>query len=73
MVARSCSSTSKTELVRDTILRRFGPFAISDIERNCPGVSRELIRLVLRQMREEGLLALEGRGRGAKWIRNQDQ
>lgn len=60
---------SKSELVRDTILRRHGPFAISDIERDCPGVSRELVRLVLRQMRDEGELVLEGRGRGAKWMK----
>ncbi len=58
---------SKSELVRDAIHRRIGPFAISDIERDCPGVSRELVRLVLRQMRDEGALVLEGRGRGAKW------
>ncbi len=63
---------SKSELVRDTVLRRLEPFAISEIERNCPGVSRELIRLVLRQMRDEGLLVLEGRGRGAKWKKVQD-
>ncbi len=60
---------SKSELVRDAILRRLGPFAISDIERDCPGVSRELVRLVLRNMRDEGVLLLEGRGRGAKWRR----
>lgn len=62
---------SKSELVRDAILRRIGPFAISDIERDCPGVSRELVRLVLRQMRDEGALVLEGRGRGAKWVKIQ--
>jgi Fic family protein len=58
---------SKSELVRDAVLRRLGPFAISDIERDCAGVSHDLVRLVLRQMRDEGLLSLEGRGRGAKW------
>lgn len=63
---------SKSELVRDTILRRIGPFAISEIERECPGVSRELVRLVLREMRDEGLLVLEGRGRGAKWRKTQE-
>jgi len=62
---------SKSELVRDAILRRIGPFAISDIERDCPGVSRELVRLVLRQMRDEGELMLSGRGRGAKWAKIQ--
>ncbi|MEZ4321142.1 MAG: Fic family protein [Myxococcota bacterium] len=63
---------SKSELVRDAILRRLGPFAISDIERDCPGVSRELVRLVLRQMRDDGLIELQGRGRGARWLRVQE-
>jgi len=58
---------SKTELVRGAVRRRIAPFAISDLERDCPGVSREMIRVVLNQLREEGLVAMEGKGRGAKW------
>jgi Fic family protein len=60
---------SKTERVRSAVMRRLGEFAISDIERDCPTVSRDMIRVVLNQMREEGLVELEGRGRGAKWHR----
>jgi Fic family protein len=60
---------SKSEAVRDAVLRRVAPFAISDIERDCPAVSRDLVRLVLRQMRDAGELQMEGRGRGAKWRR----
>lgn len=58
---------SKTEQVRAAVRRKIGPFAISDIERECPGISREMVRLVLNTLRNDGLLELEGRGRGAKW------
>ena len=43
------------------------PFAISGLVRDCPGVSKEMVRHVLRQVRDEGLLVSEGKGRGAKW------
>lgn len=62
--------TSKTDLVRGAILRQVDPFTSTDIERECPGVSHELVRLVLRQFRDEGVITLRGRGRGARWVRN---
>lgn len=58
---------SKTDQVRAAVGRRLGPFAISDIEQDCPGVSRDMVRHVLRQMRSEGLIQVEGLGRGARW------
>jgi len=60
---------SKTLQVRAAADRRVAPFAISELQRDCPGVSKdkEMVRVVLRQMRDEGLLVTEGRGRGAKW------
>lgn len=61
------SRGSKTQQIRDAIERRVKPFAISEIEADCPGISREMIRVVLNQMREEGRLESQGRGRGAKW------
>ena len=60
---------SKADLVEAAITRRVGSFAISDIEVDCPGVTRDWIRIVLRRMRDEGRIAPKGRGRGAKWIR----
>jgi Fic family protein len=60
---------SKTRRVRDAVNRRLKPFAISDIEHDCPGISREMIRVVLRQLRDEGAIISQGRGRGAKWTR----
>ena len=58
---------SKTTQVRTAVLRRHGPFSMSEVEHDCPGVSRDMVRHVLRQMRAEGLLQVEGRGRGARW------
>jgi len=58
---------SKTDQVRAAVARRLGAFGIADLEHDCPGVSRDMVRHVLRQMRSEGLVQVEGRGRGAKW------
>jgi len=63
---------SKTEQIRMAVNRRIGPFAISDIESDCPGTSRDMIRIVLRQLRDEKAIILQGKGRGAKWIRKRD-
>lgn len=60
---------AKTELIEKAIERHFNPFAISDIVRDCPGVSRETIRVVLANMKKAGALKLEGSGRGAKYRR----
>ena len=60
---------SKSHHIRLTVENMIGPFSISDIERACPSVSRDTIRLVLRQLRDEKIIDPEGKGRGAKWIR----
>jgi Fic family protein len=61
---------AKTDLIEEAVRRRIGAFAISDIEADCPGVSRDWIRLVLRRMRDEGRIVRRGSGRGAKWVRS---
>lgn len=58
---------SKAQHIRLTIENMIGPFAISDIENACPSVSRDTIRLVLRQLRDEGVISPSGKGRNAKW------
>jgi Fic family protein len=63
---------SKTEQVREAVGRRIGPFSISDIEKDSPGVSRDMVRVVLRQLRDEGAITPLGKGRGARWIRRQE-
>lgn len=57
----------KTERVRHAALNREKPFAISELEEECIGVSRDMVRHVLRQMRDHGLVKVTGHGRGARW------
>jgi Fic family protein len=64
---------AKTEQVRDAVLARNAPFSISDIEAACAGVSRDTVRLVLREMKKNGLIAPTGKGRSAKWVKLQDR
>lgn len=42
-------------------------FGIADVERLCPNVSRDMVRLVMNRWREEGRLEMLGKGRDAKW------
>jgi len=60
---------AKSEHVRRAVLRRSLPFSISELERDCPGISRDTVRDVLRKLRDQGLVRAEGRGPGARWIR----
>jgi Fic family protein len=59
---------AKAAQVREAVLARSTPFSISDIEAACAGVSRDTVRLVLRVMKTEGLIASTGKGRSGKWI-----
>ena len=60
---------AKTGMVEEAVARRLGAFSISDIEKECPGVSRDWIRIVLRRLRDERRIVRRGSGRGAKWVR----
>jgi len=60
---------SKTELVEAAIHKFSSPFMLSDLERSCPGVSRDMIRKVLRDLRKSGQVECLGRGPGAPWRR----
>jgi len=56
----------KTGLVEDLIERQTGPFRISDLQRECPGVSVDMIRHVLKRLKGKKVECL-GRGRAAQW------
>ncbi len=58
---------AKDDRVRTETLKRNLPFSISEIEEACPGISRDMVRVVLRAMKAEGLIAPNGKGRGARW------
>lgn len=64
------SAGSKQEQVREHILAHAAhTFRRRDIERALPGISDATIRLVLAELREEGRVAAEGTGPGARWRR----
>lgn len=62
---------SKTAQIRAAVQRRVAPFAISDLEDELPAISRDMIRNVLRQLRDEGVIEKRGEGRGTKWLRRE--
>ena len=44
-----------------------GGFTISELERICPGVSRDMVRRVLREQQAAGAVECQGRGPAATW------
>jgi len=57
----------KTSIVKETIKNLPSTFSISDVERLCPSVSRDMIRVILNSLRKQGFLKCQGTGRGALW------
>jgi Fic family protein len=58
---------AKTARVEAAIAAAAGAFTLADLERTCPGVSRDMIRRVLRQLQQSGAIECLGRGPGALW------
>jgi len=62
----------KSALVKEAIVRAAGRFTVSDLQKQCPGVSVDMIRYVLKQLRDSGDVECLGRGRTAVWQRRSD-
>jgi len=63
---------AKGDQVRAGIERlaaRSGGFTISELEQTCPGVSRDMVRRVLREQQAAGAVECRGRGPGAAWVK----
>jgi Fic family protein len=58
---------AKTDLIEKTIKNFSAEFSLSDLERACPGVSRDMVRRVLRELKAKGDVECLGRGPGALW------
>jgi hypothetical protein len=58
---------ARTELIISIIGRHLGPFRISDIQKECQGVSLDLIRSVLKKLRSSKKVKCLGRGQNAVW------
>jgi Fic family protein len=59
----------KLGIVTDAIQRRLSPFALVEIEKDCPGVGRDWIRTILFSLKKEGKVACTGKGKAARWKR----
>lgn len=59
----------KTELVLAAAARMKSPFSLAQLCEACPGVGRDMVRNVLRQLRDRGEMVSTGRGPGARWTR----
>lgn len=57
---------AKTALIVGAIDAHTGPFRVSDIQQACPGVSLDMIRQVLKQLRGSKVECI-GRGQHAQW------
>lgn len=57
----------KTELIAGAIDRFPGEFRVADIQNNCPGVSIDMIRRVLKNLRAKKQIECLGRGQNAQW------
>ncbi|MDD5091343.1 MAG: Fic family protein [Candidatus Wallbacteria bacterium] len=60
-------SRTKTEQIMKVIDKFVTPFAITDVGKACPNVSIDMIRKVVRELRDQGRIEATGKGRGAKW------
>jgi Fic family protein len=59
---------AKTEIVLNAIRGQKGDFRLVDIERACPGVGRDWIRVLLADLRKSGEVKCRGKGPAARWV-----
>jgi hypothetical protein len=59
----------KRETVNAAVDRTTEPFTIADLQRECPGVSVDMLRHVLKTLKSESRVECLGRGRNARWRR----
>ncbi|MBW2740409.1 MAG: Fic family protein [Deltaproteobacteria bacterium] len=58
---------AKTEQVEAAVKAFSGTFTLHELERACMGVSRDMVRKVLRNLQKAGFVECLGRGPGAVW------
>lgn len=58
---------AKTALVEQAVSRITGPFTLTEVETACPGVSRDMVRKVLKDMKNRNALTCSGKGPAARW------
>lgn len=58
---------AKTDLIEAAVQAAKGEFTLTDLEKACPSVSREMIRKVLRELKKTKAVECLGHGPGASW------
>jgi Fic family protein len=58
---------AKTDQIVAAIGRFVWEFTVSQLEQACPGISRDMIRRVLREQQAAGVIECQGRGPAARW------
>lgn len=58
---------AKTALVLDATQRQPGEFSVADLQKECPGVSLDMIRHLLDRLRKDKRVKCLGTGRNARW------
>jgi Fic family protein len=58
---------AKTALIESAVRNFTGEFTLNDLKRACPGVSRDMVRRVLRDLQKAEMVECLGRGPGALW------
>ena len=57
----------KTSLVLYAIDNTIGPFSVAELQNECPNVSMDMIRSVLKKLRAKDQVECLGRGQNARW------
>ncbi len=58
---------ARREMVRQAVERLPAQFTVRELRLACPGVSPDMVRVVLRELQKENLLTCTGHGPGALW------
>lgn len=58
---------AKTAIIKSSIKHKIGPFAVSELQPDCPDISIDMIRTVLKKLKSDGLVECLGLGQKAKW------
>ena len=58
---------AKTEMILGAIKSLPNDFRMVELERLCPNVTRDMIRVVLKKLKKEGKIRCEGAGAGSCW------
>jgi len=61
------TEVSLQSVLRKAVLRKTEPFSLAELHRELPTSSLAIAKKVLADLKAEGLISLQGRGRGARW------